>query len=71
MIYARISTPLGGAYVTLRDDALAGLYFDGARHAPAIASEWQRDDDHPVAQACAQQLAEYFAGTRRETISPG
>jgi len=64
MIYARFSTPLGDAYVTLHGDALAGLYFEGARHAPAIASDWQRDDDHPVAKACARQLAEYFAGTR-------
>ncbi|HWH42928.1 MAG TPA: methylated-DNA--[protein]-cysteine S-methyltransferase [Usitatibacter sp.] len=64
MIYARFSTPLGNAYVTLHGDALAGLYFEGARHAPAIASDWERDDGHPAAKACAQQLAEYFAGTR-------
>jgi methylated-DNA-[protein]-cysteine S-methyltransferase len=70
MIYARISTPLGGAFATLHDEALAGLYFDGARHSPCIESEWQRDDSHPLALACARQLDEYFAGLRRSFDLP-
>ena len=63
--YARFSTPLGAAYVTLASDALTGLYFEGARHAPPIADDWRRDDDRPVARDCARQLAEYFAGRRQ------
>lgn len=70
MIYARFSTPLGDAYVTLEGDALSGLYFEHARHAPAIEAGWQRDDDHPAAKACAKQLAEYFAGTRESFDLP-
>jgi len=63
--YFRFATPLGSMYATLRDEALSGLYFDGARHAPALAVDWRREDDSPLARECARQVLEYFTGTRR------
>ena len=65
--YAMLDTALGRAYATADDaGALTGLYFEGARHAPAIAPAWRRCDagETPFAP-CVAQLAEYFAGRRR------
>jgi methylated-DNA-[protein]-cysteine S-methyltransferase len=63
--YCRFATPLGPMYATLRNEALGGLYFEGARHAPAIASDWMQEDDSSLASECARQVREYLAGTRR------
>jgi len=63
--YARFTTPLGPVYVTLIDAGVSGIYFEGGRHAPAIESAWQETPDHPWVRACATQLDEYLAGTRR------
>jgi methylated-DNA-[protein]-cysteine S-methyltransferase len=65
--YASFDTALGRAYATADDaDALTGFYFEGARHAPPIASAWRRCEPYePPFAACLRELDEYFAGTRR------
>jgi methylated-DNA-[protein]-cysteine S-methyltransferase len=63
--YHRFTTPLGRMYAVAHDEALAGIYFDDARHAPAIEPGWVEDDKLPVLRECAKQVAEYFAGKRR------
>ena len=63
--YFRFATPLGPMYATLRDEALGGLYFEGARHAPALSRDWMPEDDAPLANVCARQVREFLAGTRR------
>ena len=63
--YARFTTRLGAVYATFTPEAITGLYFDGGRHAPAISADWNEDAAAPALAACARQLEEYFAGTRR------
>ncbi len=62
--YLNFDTPLGPMYAVANGDALAGLYFEGARWAPPIASDWTEDHGHPALAACAAQVKEYFAGER-------
>jgi methylated-DNA-[protein]-cysteine S-methyltransferase len=63
--YLRFDTPLGPMYAVANGDALAGLYFDGARWSPGLDDRWVEDPRHPALAACAAQVAEYFAGKRR------
>jgi methylated-DNA-[protein]-cysteine S-methyltransferase len=62
--YARFATPMGTLYATAKGGALTGIHFEGGRHAPEIAREWQEDAAHAPFAECARQLAEYFAGKR-------
>lgn len=68
--YARFDTALGPMYATARDGRLTGLYFEGGRHAPAIAPDWEACPDDAVLRDCARQVREYFAGTRRAFSLP-
>ena len=68
--YAKISTAAGPMYATLAGDAISGLYFEGGRHAPAIDAAWIEDAHAAPFAALAAQLAEYFAGARREFEIP-
>jgi methylated-DNA-[protein]-cysteine S-methyltransferase len=63
--FARFTTPLGPMYATADGPALTGLYFEGGRHAPPRGAAWIEDPALPVLHACARQLGEYLAGTRR------
>ena len=63
-LYARFDTTLGPMYATAEGDALTGIYFEGARWAPALDAQWREAPDHPVLRDCARQLHDYFAGTR-------
>jgi methylated-DNA-[protein]-cysteine S-methyltransferase len=42
------------------------VWFHDQRHAPdpAVIKQWRAHDTHPVLQAAAAQLADYFKGTR-------
>jgi methylated-DNA-[protein]-cysteine S-methyltransferase len=47
---------------------VCGVWFDGQKHAPTPAStpnSWLAAPQHPVLQACTQQLEAYFAGQRQ------
>lgn len=63
--YTNISTTLGNVYATLGADGLTGIYFEGGRHAPPIATEWREDAGAKPFRALAAQLREYLAGERR------
>jgi methylated-DNA-[protein]-cysteine S-methyltransferase len=69
--FTRIASALGPIYATAEAGSLTGLYFDGGRHAPAIAPTWR---ECPVTAApfaeCARQLQEYFAGRRQAFALP-
>jgi methylated-DNA-[protein]-cysteine S-methyltransferase len=70
-LYDTMQSPIGKLIVVTDGAALTGLYMDGARHAPAIASAWRRDRDSP--RAAIEQLAQYFAGERTRfdlTLAP-
>jgi methylated-DNA-[protein]-cysteine S-methyltransferase len=66
-------SPLGNFTIAATDTGLSGLWFDGQRHLPkelADASLWPTDANHPVLKLVAQQLTEYFAGTRNRFDVP-
>jgi methylated-DNA-[protein]-cysteine S-methyltransferase len=57
-------TPVGPLLLMAEGGALTGLHF-GAGPGPG-----ERDDDDPVLRLAAAQLAEYFAGDRKEFDLP-
>ena len=65
----RISTPLGPMTLAATEQGLAGAWFDGQAHHPGelVAPV---DAGHPWLQQAAQELAEYFASTRRAFSVP-
>ncbi|AOR71662.1 cysteine methyltransferase [Burkholderia stabilis] len=65
-----IPSPLGDIAVRIEDDALTGLYFVGQKYFPSLAL-MPAADAHvasPLARKIAEEVAEYFTGTR-ETFS--
>lgn len=62
-VCTRIDTELGSITLAATDRGLAGAWFDGQRHHPDTAP-WRRDDGHALLRRAAQQLGQYFAGTR-------
>jgi methylated-DNA-[protein]-cysteine S-methyltransferase len=64
MRYALISSPLGDLLAVRDDDGLSGLYLPTGKRPQRPAADWQRRDADLA--DVAEQLAEYFAGTRRE-----
>ncbi|SCQ60059.1 methylated-DNA--[protein]-cysteine S-methyltransferase [Propionibacterium freudenreichii] len=74
--FTRVATPLGEMILVsdgvAGDQALCGVYFTGQRHQPSsdqLGAECDAGTD-PFLQAAADQLGEYFAGTRREFDLP-
>jgi methylated-DNA-[protein]-cysteine S-methyltransferase len=63
--YAKFVTPLGTLIATAVGGALTGLYYEGGRHAPAIAPEWMEDPSAAPLPECRKQIAEYLDGRRR------
>jgi methylated-DNA-[protein]-cysteine S-methyltransferase len=64
MRYAVIPSPLGDLLAVRDDDALTGLYLPTGKRPMRPAPDWQRRDADLA--DVAEQLAEYFAGARRE-----
>lgn len=57
------ATPLGSVEISCRDDGISGLKF--VRRKPSALSK-----PHGVLRQCADQLEEYFSGTRRSFDVP-
>jgi methylated-DNA-[protein]-cysteine S-methyltransferase len=73
LVQSQFASPLGPITLAASAHGLAGLWFDGQRHLPAELlgdAPWPRDDAHPVLAAAAAQLADYFAGRRRQFDLP-
>lgn len=64
-----VPSPIGELLLTTDGPALTGLWFDGG---PRVSSggmrvpQDRRSDDDPLMSRIAEQLGDYFAGTRRE-----
>lgn len=60
------ASPLGELILACTDRGLCGVWFEGQRHGPqaSVVQGWQPAPDHPVLQATAAQLQDYFAGRR-------
>jgi len=63
-VTARHTTPLGPVLLAATPRGLAGVWFEGQRHHPAVDG-WPLDPTHPVLQEAMRQLDDYFAGRRR------
>jgi methylated-DNA-[protein]-cysteine S-methyltransferase len=68
MSYAFIESPLGELLAVRDEDGIAGLYLPTGRNAVSPDPAWRRDD--AAFSDLRSQLAEYFAGTRREFELP-
>lgn len=67
-VHTVIDSPLGELTLVARDGVLAGLYLPEHRHRPALETFGERDSS-PFGEVVVQ-LAEYFAGRRREFDLP-
>ena len=63
-----VDSPIGSLTLVAADGVLTGLYMEQQRYAPDPAGFGDRDPS--VFDAVAEQLAEYFAGARREFDVP-
>lgn len=59
--YARFATPLGPMLAAATDQGLCGLWFDGQRHQPDMAT-WKWVPQHPLLQQTAAFMNAYFTG---------
>lgn len=65
----RVGTPLGPMTLAATAQGLAGAWFDAQSHHPGELSA-PDDPAHPWLAQATQELAEYFAGTRRAFSVP-
>ncbi|HKU71724.1 MAG TPA: methylated-DNA--[protein]-cysteine S-methyltransferase [Burkholderiales bacterium] len=63
--YDFYDSPHGQMLLVANDEGLAGIYFDGQKYFPTVATEWQQDPKRPVLAQAKRELAEYFAGKRK------
>lgn len=71
MRHTTVDSPLGPLTLVADGDALVGLYMAGQAHRPGDERFGEpASDDDPTLTAAADQLAEYFAGTRTEFVVP-
>lgn len=69
MTYTTIESPIGPLVLVVQDGAIAGLYMNTPRH-EVVRDGWTDAPDDPLLRRAAEQLGEYFAGTRREFDLP-
>lgn len=71
MRHSTVDSPLGPLTLVADGDALVGVYMAGQAHRPADERfGTPAADDDPTLAAAADELAEYFAGTRTEFTLP-
>jgi methylated-DNA-[protein]-cysteine S-methyltransferase len=68
MLYTVIPSPLGELVATRDEVGITGLYLPTGRNAVTPKDEWTRDDT--AFDDLRAQLAQYFAGERREFALP-
>lgn len=57
-------SPLGTLTLAASPRGLLGVWFNDQAHRPAL-TDWPFQHEHPVLQQTAQELQEYFAGSRQ------
>src|SRR5579885_141126 len=68
MRYTYVESPLGELLLVRDEVGLTGLYLPTGRRPMTVHPDWVRDD--AAFSDARAQLAEYFAGTRREVELP-
>ncbi|MCX7257322.1 MAG: methylated-DNA--[protein]-cysteine S-methyltransferase [Polaromonas sp.] len=67
MVQSRTDSPLGSIALAASAQSLAGVWFtEGQRYLPPELATWPSVPEHPLLQQASAQLAEYFAGQRRQ-----
>ena len=64
--YDTFESPHGGMLLVANDAGLAGVYFDRQKHHPKRQADWKKEPRHRVLRQAKRELAEYFAGKRRQ-----
>lgn len=67
--FRQIESPVGPLVVAASDAGLHLVEFHAPRHTAPRRGDW-RSGEHPVLDAAASQLAEYFAGARQQFDLP-
>lgn len=72
MWYIDVDSPIGKLTVASNGDAITGLYMELHKHGPVGRETWSHDtrSEIRVLRDAAQQLREYFAGTRLDFDLP-
>jgi methylated-DNA-[protein]-cysteine S-methyltransferase len=68
--YTNFDSPLGKMRIASKSGAIFAIGFPGQKHDVEKQADWRRDDDAPELVAARTQLAEYFAGKRRDFDLP-
>lgn len=68
--YTVFESPLGAMRITSNGQAITAIGFPGQKHGIETQPDWRRDDEAPELAATRAQLAEYFAGRRRDFDLP-
>jgi methylated-DNA-[protein]-cysteine S-methyltransferase len=68
-VYASFQSPWGAMTLAAHQAHLVGVWFDGQQHQPERAS-WRVSAEHPVLNATAAQLRQYFSGERSQFDLP-
>ena len=63
--YDSYASPQGQMLLVAGDEGLCGVYFDGQKYLPQVASQWRRDARHATLNQAKRELAEYFRGERK------
>ena len=64
--YDFYESPHGRMLLVAGGEGLSGVYFDGQKYHPQVASQWRRDAGHATLRQARRELAEYFGGERRQ-----
>ena len=65
-IYDLYESPQGEILLAATGAGLSGVYFSGQKYFPERKSGWRRDGQNALLRQAKQELAEYFAGVRRD-----
>lgn len=63
--YDFYESPHGRMLLVAKVEGLCGVYFEGQKYFPQIASDWRRDVRHASLGRAKRELAEYFGGARK------
>lgn len=63
--YDFYESPYGRMLLVASDGGLAGVYFDGQKYHPQLATAWRHDSENALLRQAKCELAEYFAGERK------
>lgn len=63
--YDFYESPHGQMLLVANEEGVSGVYFDGQKYFPQVASQWRRDAQQATLCQTKRELAEYFAGQRK------